>query len=125
YEVALARENAIKKAMAQQTAAVLAMGQPEMDYGILMREVESNKQLYNLFLKRMKETAIGTNIHTSNIFVADPAIVSMVPAPPKMLQAMALAGLLGLVGGVCLAFFLEQWNTTRRSPPGIRKHPAC
>ena len=122
YEVALARENAIKKAMAQQTAAVLAMGQPEMDYGILMREVESNKQLYNLFLKRMKETAIGTNIHTSNIFVADPAIVSMVPARPKMLQAMALAGLLGLVGGFCVAFFLEQLNTTLRSPPDIAQY---
>ncbi|MBD0305441.1 MAG: polysaccharide biosynthesis tyrosine autokinase [Nitrospiraceae bacterium] len=122
YEVAQARERVIRNALNQQKADVMAAGQHEVQYGILEREVQSNRQLYEMFLKRMKETDIATEIRTSNIYVADPGIVSLVPVKPKKIQTMFLATLLGLAGGVGFAFFLEYMDSTIKSPEDIAQH---
>ncbi|MGH7231606.1 MAG: GumC family protein [Nitrospiraceae bacterium] len=119
YDVAVARERVIRNALNQQKADVMAAGQHEVQYGILEREVQSNRQLYEMFLKRMKETDIATEIRTSNIYVADPGIVSLVPVKPKKIQTVLLATLLGLLGGVGLAFFLEYMDSTIKSPEDI------
>jgi capsular exopolysaccharide synthesis family protein len=54
--------------------------------------------------------------------VADPGIVSLVPVKPKKIQTLLLATLLGLVGGVGLAFFLEYMDSTIKSPEDIAHH---
>ena len=122
YEVATARERVIRNALNQQKADVMAASQHEVQYGILEREAQSNRQLYEMFLKRMKETDIATEIRTSNIYVADPAIVSLVPVKPKKLQTVLLAALLGLLAGVGLAFFLEYMDNTLKSPDDIPQY---
>ena len=122
YDVAVARERVIRNALNQQKADVLATGQHEVQYGILAREVQSNRQIYELFLKRLKETDITTDIRTSNIYVADPAIVSMVPVRPKKTQAVLLAGLLGLLGGVALTFFLDYLDSSLKSPDDVAQY---
>jgi succinoglycan biosynthesis transport protein ExoP len=119
YDVALARERVIRNALNQQKTDVMAAGQHEVQFGILEREVQSNRQLYEMFLKRMKETDIATEIRTSNIYVADPAIVSLVPVKPRKIQTVLLATLLGLLGGVGLAFFLEYMDSTIKTPEDI------
>lgn len=124
YEVALARERVIRNALNQQKADVMAAGRHEVQYSILERETQSNRQLYEMFLKRMKETDIATEIRTSNIYVADPAIVSLVPVKPKKTQTVLLAALLGLLAGVGLAFFLEYMDNTLKSPDDMAQyHP--
>lgn len=119
YDVAVARERVIRNALNQQKTDVMGMGQYEVQYGILDREAQSNRQIYELFLKRMKETDIATDIRTSNIYVADPAIVSMVPVRPKKTQVVLIAALLGLLGGLGLAFFLEYMDNSLKSPEDI------
>ena len=119
YDVALARERVIRTALNQQKIDVMAAGQHEVQYGILEREVQSNRQLYEMFLKRMKETDIATEIRTSNIYVADPGIVSLMPVKPRKIQTLVMAVLLGLFGGIGLAFFLEYMDSTLKSPEDI------
>src|SRR5207302_8762829 len=46
YDVAVAREGVIRKAFDEQKADVMASGQHEVQYGILEREAQSNRQLY-------------------------------------------------------------------------------
>jgi capsular exopolysaccharide synthesis family protein len=122
YDVAVARERVIRNALNQQKAEVMLSGQHEVQYGILEREVQSNRQLYEMFLKRMKETDIAADIRTSNIYVADPAIVSLEPVRPKKTLAVLLAGLLGLFGGLALAFFLDYMDNSIKSPEDIAQH---
>ncbi len=119
YQVALARERVIRSALSNQKAAVMDSGRHEVQYGILEREVKSNRQLYDVFLNRMKETVIVAEIQTGNIYVADPAIVSLVPVKPRKRLAVLLAAFLGLFSGVGLAFFLDYMDSTLKSPEDI------
>lgn len=122
YDVAVARERVIRNALNQQKTDVMGMGQYEVQYGILEREAQSNRQIYEMFLKRMKETDIATDIRTSNIYVADPAIVSMTPVRPKRTRTVTLAGLLGLLGGLGLAFFIEYMDNSLKTPEDLEHY---
>jgi succinoglycan biosynthesis transport protein ExoP len=122
YDSAMVRERVLRKALDQQKTDVMAAGQHEVQYGILDREVQSNRQLYEMFLKRMKETDIATGIRMSNIYVADPAIISLVPVKPKKTQMVLLAALLSLFAGVGLAFFLDYMDSTIKSPDEIGQY---
>ena len=122
YDVSVARERVLRNALAQQKAEVMGMGQHEVQYGILEREVQSNRQLYDMFVKRMKETNIATDIKTSNIYVADTAIVSLVPVRPKKMQILVIAAALGLLGGLGLAFFLDYMDSSLKSPEDIAQY---
>lgn len=122
YDVATARERVVRRALDQQKAEVMASGQHEVQYGILEREAQSNRQLYEMFLKRMKETDIAAEIRTSNIYVADPAIVSLVPVKPKKTQTVLLAMVLGLLAGIGLAFFLDYMDNSLKSPDDVSQY---
>ncbi|MCX5724506.1 MAG: polysaccharide biosynthesis tyrosine autokinase [Nitrospirae bacterium] len=119
YDVAAARERTLRQALSQQKTEVLQTGQHEVQYGILLREAESNRQLYSMFLKRMKETDITTEIRTSNIYVMDPAIVSLVAVKPKRTQTVLLATLFGLLGAVGLIVFLDIADNSLKSPEDV------
>jgi len=119
YDVAAARERVVRNALNQQKTDVMAMGQHEVQYSILDREAQGNRQLYEMFLKRLKETNISTDIKMSNIYVADPAIVSLVPIKPNKSLAVLLAIVFGLVGGVGFAFFLDYMDSSLKSPEDV------
>ena len=122
YEVAKTREGVIRNALNRQKANVIASGQHEVQFGILERQGESDRQIYDMFLKRLRETDIGTDIRTSNIYVADPAIVSLIPIKPRKKLSLFLATLVGLLGGIGLAFFLEYMDMTLKSPDDLARH---
>src|SRR5438876_10374716 len=69
-----------------------------------------------MFLKRLKETSIATDIKTSNIYVADPAIVSLDPVSPHKTKAIFLATFLGLLGGLGFGLFLDYMDSSLKSP---------
>jgi len=122
YAVAVARERVIRNALNEQKTDVMAMGQHEVQYGILEREAQSNRQLYDVFLKRLKETSISTDIKVSNIYVADPAIVSLVPVRPQMMHALLIATFVGLLGGLGFGFFLDYMDSSLKSPDDIAQY---
>lgn len=122
HEVATGRERVVRNALNQQKSEVMASGQHEVQYGILEREAQSNRQLYDMFLKRMKETDIAVDIRSSNIYVVDPAHVSLVPVKPKKVSTVLLAVLAGLVGGIGLAFFLDYMDSSFKSPDDINHY---
>ncbi len=49
------------------------MNRKAIDYGVLERDVESNKQIYQSLLQRAKETGVSGELKTSNIRVVDAA----------------------------------------------------
>src|SRR3989475_10345966 len=75
-----------------------------------------------MFLKRMKETSIATDMKMSNICVADPAIVSLVPVRPQMMHALFIATFLGLLGGLGFGFFLDYMDSSLKSPEDIAQY---
>src|SRR5262245_30962130 len=122
YQAALAQENSLNAALDQQKGEALTMNRKAIDYGVLARDVDSSKQIYNSLLNRAKETGVAGELKTSNIRVVDPAEQPRKPVAPQK----ALNELLALFGGGVLAcglvFFFEYLDSRITTPDEIRTH---
>ena len=85
----------------------------------LTREVETNRQLYELFYSRMRETAQTGDLESVNARVVEAAIVPRYPIKPNKKLAIILAFGLSLLTGIGAAFLLEQLNNTVRSAADV------
>ncbi len=120
YAVAQAREFSLKQSLNQAKGESLHLNQKAIDYTVLKREAESTQQMYDLVIKRFKETAMTENIRTGNIRIVDAAVVPRAPVKPKKTQNMLLGLIVGLSLGIGLAFFLEYLDNTIKIPSDIK-----
>src|SRR3989441_3017372 len=90
-----------------------------VEYNILKREAEANKTLYEGLMTKLKEPAISAGLRSSNIRVVDPAMVPSTPARPAKTRNVALAFLVGLVGGIGLALMREYLDNTVKTPDDV------
>src|SRR5712664_3589132 len=107
YKEARQRESLLIQALDQQKAESNQMAEKLVEYNILKREAEANKTLYEGLMTKLKETAISQGLRSSNIRVVDPAMIPSTPARPAKARNVALAFLVGLVGGIGLALMRE------------------
>ena len=122
YQVALAKEESLKAALANQKKESLDLNQKAIQYSVLNREVESAREMYNLLIKRFKETTLTEDMRTGNIRVVDRAEVPRAPIKPKKTLNLLLAVIVGLVAGLGLAFFLEYLDNTIKIPEDLKQH---
>jgi capsular exopolysaccharide synthesis family protein len=119
YQEARQREAMLAAALDQQKAEANQMAEKLVEYNILKREAEANKALYEGLMTKLKETAISASLRSSNIRVVDPAMVPTTPARPAKARNIALAFLVGLVGGIGLALLREYLDNTVKTPDDI------
>ena len=113
------REELLMRALDQQKVDVNEMAEKMVQYNILKREAEANKAMYDGLLTKMKEAGITSGLRSSNIRVIDPAMVPTTPARPAKARNIALAFLVGLVGGIGLALLREYLDNTVKTPDDI------
>ncbi|MCG6871614.1 MAG: GumC family protein, partial [Gammaproteobacteria bacterium] len=121
YEQLLSKEQLLGKLLEKHKLAILDLRDRSVQYNILKREWESNKQLYSGLLDRMKEVGVSAGIEINNISVVDPAMVPVLPYRPSLGLNVSLALVFGLFGGVGLAFLLAYLDNTVRTPEEIEK----
>jgi capsular exopolysaccharide synthesis family protein len=122
YQSALAQETSLVSALNQQKAEAQSMNRKAIDYGVLQRDVDSSKQIYDNLLQRAKETGVAGELKTSSIRVVDEAERPGGPVTPRVqfnLMVGLLSGLL-LAGG--LAFFFEYLDSRIKTPDDITRH---
>jgi succinoglycan biosynthesis transport protein ExoP len=122
YKVALARERSVKDALAKQKKESLELNQKAIDYGVLRREAESARQMYEFLIKRFKETSLTEDMRTGNIRIVDRAEVPKYPVKPKRKLNILLGIIVGLVIGAGLAFFFEYLDNTIKDPEDLKQH---
>ena len=108
YQAALTREQTLNEQVSKLTGKVLDFRRRSIQYNILSREVDTNRQLYDALLQRYKEIGVAGGVGVNNISIVDPAELPTIPSSPRLLFNMALALLGGLLAGVGLALLLEQ-----------------
>jgi succinoglycan biosynthesis transport protein ExoP len=113
------REVLLQQALAQQKNDTAAMADKMVQYNILKREAEANKQLYDGLLQKLKEAGISAGLRSSNIRIVDPALVPTAPSRPNKSRNITLAILVGLVGGVGLALLREYLDNTVKNPDDV------
>lgn len=98
YDSAMRREILLETDYRTQTSIVSDQSEKSIQYNILKREVDTNRQLYESMLQHVKEASVAGALRASNIRVIDPAKVPTAPYKPQLW----LNSLLGLLGGAVL-----------------------
>ena len=87
----------------------------------LQREVLADRQLYNMFLERIKETNLIGDVKVANARVVDPAVLPIKPVKPKKALITGLSGMVALFLAVMLAFLLEYLDNTLKTSEDVEK----
>src|SRR5579885_3534643 len=119
YREAKQKEELIRQALDQQKAETNNMAEKLVQYNILKRESEADKALYEGLLTKLKEAGISEGLKSSNVRVVDPAMIPSYPARPAKARNIALAFLVGLVGGIGLALLREYLDNTVKTPDDV------
>jgi capsular exopolysaccharide synthesis family protein len=121
YAAAAAQENLLRERLSQTRKQVLTTQDNSIDFNLLKREVDTNRQLYDSLLERLKQVNISSNLTTNNISIVDTAAVPLFPYKPN-LQANLISGLgIGLFLGLCLVFLLEYLDDSIRFPEMVER----
>jgi succinoglycan biosynthesis transport protein ExoP len=124
YEEALRREQLLAIDYSTQAKLVGGEGERAIQYNILKREVDSNRQLYDTMLQQLKQATISSALRATNVHVVDPAKVPSYPYKPDARRS----GLIGLMGGlfVGLAFVVMRDRADRSiKEPGLGIIPSA
>ena len=119
YREAKQHEELLSKALDEQKAEVSVMSGKMIQYNILKREAEANKALYDSLQTKLKEAQISSGLKSSNIRIVDPAMVPSTPSRPAKTRNIALAFIVGLVGGIGLALLREYLDNTVKTPDDV------
>ena len=122
YRAALRSEQMLQASLDKQKDDAYKMNQDAIQYGIMRREVESSRDLYEGLLKKLKEAGILAGLKSSNINVIDQASVPVVPVEPRIPLNIALGCMGGLLFGVALAFVVENVDSSIRTPEDIETY---
>ena len=118
YDAAVAQEKVLAGMLNDMKAEVLDLQSRSIQYNILKREVDTNRELYEGLLQRYKEIGVAAGVSTNNIAIIDRAQWAgrIKPNPPFN---MAFGLFLGLLAGVALALLLEFLDDTVKTPEDV------
>jgi len=115
YMTALQRENMLHEALEKQKQEANKLNESAIEYSLLKRDVETNRQLYEGLLEKLKEAGVSAGLRSNNFRIVDVARVPTSPIEPNIPRNLAFALMLGLTSGVGLAFLLEGLDNTVRT----------
>ncbi len=91
-----------------------------IQYGILKREGDTSRDLYEGLLGKLKQASVLAGLRSSNIVVVDPARPAAKPASPNYLLNLLLGLGAGLVGGIGCALIQDSTDKAIHSPQDVK-----
>jgi polysaccharide biosynthesis transport protein len=116
YVGAVGRERILRQAFDQQKENASQLNQNAIEYSLLKRDADSNRRIYDSLTQKLKEAGLSAGLRSSNVHIVDLAEVPGGPFTPDIPRNMGIGFLVGLTGGIALAFVLEGLDTTVRTP---------
>jgi capsular exopolysaccharide synthesis family protein len=110
--VLIAREKALQGAMGSYEKDAIDTNRNELQYAILEREVEANREIYNALLAKIKETDMTDEITKTNLRLVEPANLPVTPVRPKKARNIMMSVIFGLCAGAGLTLLLEHLDQT-------------
>ena len=121
YLAASNRESLLQNELTDQQKQIDHIAERSVQYNILKREVDTNKQIYEGLLQQLKLAGLASSLRASNTLMVDSAVPPAKPATPKIPLNLAIASALGLVLGVCQAFLQEHFDDTVTGSDDVEK----
>ncbi|MGH9404448.1 MAG: GumC family protein [Terriglobia bacterium] len=112
YLASSGREQLLAGSVAQQKAEVGRIDQLLIQHNLLQREFQSNQQLYDSLLQRLKDATVSAGLRATNIHIVDQALVPSIPIRPKKFHDILAGVLVGLLVGFLLALLQESLDSS-------------
>src|SRR5713101_4523146 len=122
FNAAKTKEAELQEEMSRQRSQALSVNDASVGYAILQREVDTNRELYNSVLQRMKDLGLAAESQSSNTVVVDDAQVPGGPSGPHRKMAILQAIAFGLALGIGLAFLIEYQDKTLKTPEQVEQY---
>jgi polysaccharide biosynthesis transport protein len=119
YQSALNAEQQLKSQVNQLKGATLSEQDSTVQYGLLAREVDTNRAVYDGLLERFKTLNAIAGVSLSNVNVIDQAEAPVNPSSPNLFKNLALGLLLGLGLATVTVFFKDQFDDSIRVPEDV------
>jgi capsular exopolysaccharide synthesis family protein len=116
------QEGRLLAALNAQKQAASGLNQSGIEYGVLKREAESTREIYQTLLQRAKETGVSAELKTNNVRVIDAAEPPRSPILPRTRLDLMLAVFGGGLFAIALGFLFEYFDNRIKGPDEIRLH---
>ena len=110
FEAAKKQEEQIRARLGESRQNVLVTQDKSVDLGFLKRELETNRQIYDSLLQRLKEVGVTSEVTPNNISVVDTANTPLFPFKPQPSRNAAIGLGLGLMLGFAIIFLREHMD---------------
>ena len=121
YRDAVQREQALFSRVEALKDGSLDLKRRNIQYEILKREADTNRQLYDGLLQRYKEIGVAGGVGVNNVLIVDPAGVPDNPSSPVLPLNIAIGLLLGLVLSGAAVFVMEQIDDAVKDMESARR----
>ncbi|PKB19299.1 capsular exopolysaccharide synthesis family protein [Novosphingobium kunmingense] len=119
YQSALAAEQQLTAQVGQLKNATLSEQDKTVQYSLLSREAETNRQLYEGLLERYKTLNAVAGVSLSNVNIIDKAEAPDGPSSPKLLKNLLIGLIVGLGLAGALLFVRDQFDDSIRVPEDV------
>lgn len=113
--------NSLEAEMARSKVQYQDLSGKETEYQRLQREVETNRQLFDTFMARQKETEVAGDFNSAIARFTDRAMPATDPFKPKRKLIVMLAFVAALGFGVIVAFVMESLNDTIKTNQDVEQ----
>jgi succinoglycan biosynthesis transport protein ExoP len=121
YDTALLEEQTMSRALDAAKADAQDLSKKSVNYNVMEREANSNRQVYESLLQRANELRVSSNSRQNNVRVVDHAEVPKGPMAPAGRRTWLLSLGIGLVLAIGVAYGLDYMNDTIKTPEDVTR----
>ena len=120
YETTMRKESMLRQQHDELKKKFARLRDSRSEGNILYREVESNRLMYEGLLQRMKEVSVADGVVMNNISIVDAADPGIRSGPNRR-REIIMGAIMGLLGGIGLAFLFEFLDVTIKLPEDLER----
>ena len=121
YDTAVLEEQTMSRALEAAKGDAQDLSRKSVDYNVMEREANSNRQIYQSLLQRENELRVSSNSHANNVRVVDHAEVPKAPVTPTGRRTWLVSLGIGLVLAIAVAYGLDYMNDTIKTPEDVTR----
>jgi capsular exopolysaccharide synthesis family protein len=121
YDTAVLEEQTMARALDAAKSDAQDLSKKSVNYNVMEREANSNRQVYESLLQRSNELRVSSNSRSNNVRVIDHAEVPRGPMAPAGRRTWLLSLGVGLVLAVAVANGLDYMNDTIKTPEDVTR----
>jgi polysaccharide biosynthesis transport protein len=121
YESAAATEQKMEEALRKQEKMALELNKLSIGYSALLREVETDRALWESVLARLKETDVSKGVQQDAIRIVSRPLLPDQPVWPAKGRILVLSVLCGTALGCALALLSRMLDGSFRTPDEVER----